>query len=209
MTSISFSYSALIRPLYSKYFSGFTSLSFFNCLAKIFISVIVEFFFICLNSPFMTLSFLYFNYICQSHICQSSYFFDIFYVMKILQSHFFWYIIFIEGGENLKERLKELRHYLKLSQAEFGEKIFATQTHISSLESGRRQFTERTINDICTSFGVNEEWFRTGKGEMMIDLIDEIENIDDESKDILRKIMKLNANDKATAIKILNTFISD
>ncbi|WP_205448961.1 helix-turn-helix domain-containing protein [Clostridium botulinum] len=109
----------------------------------------------------------------------------------------------------MKERLKELRHYLKLSQAEFGEKIFATQTHISSLESGRRQFTERTINDICTSFGVNEEWFRTGKGEMMIDLIDEIENIDDESKDILRKIMKLNANDKATAIKILNTFISD
>jgi hypothetical protein len=36
-------------------------------------------------------------------------------------------------------------------------------------EAGKANFSETTINLICLTFGVNEEWLREGKGEMMDD----------------------------------------
>ena len=109
----------------------------------------------------------------------------------------------------MNERLKELRQYLKLSQEEFGEKIFMTQNHISSLESGRRIPSDRTIKNICTVFGVNEEWLRMGNGEMMIDLVDELEDIDDETKDMLKKLQKLSPDDYAKVKRIIDIFLND
>lgn len=128
-------------------------------------------------------------------------------MISIAKTYFLIYNI-AEGGADLKERLKELRLYLQLSQKEFGEKIFVTQNHVSSLESGRKTLTDRTIKDICSIFGVNEEWFRTGKGEMMIDLVGELDGVDDESKDILRKINELNKDDRSALIKILDRLSS-
>lgn len=109
----------------------------------------------------------------------------------------------------MNERLKELRQFLQLSQKEFGEKIFVTQNHMSSLESGRRPLTDRTIKDICNVFGVNEEWIRTGTGDMMVDLVAELDDVDDETKDILRKILMLNTEDRHKMDKILDTFLSE
>ncbi len=109
----------------------------------------------------------------------------------------------------MNERLKQLRQYLNLSQNEFGEKIFFTQNHVSSLESGRRSLSDRNINTICNTFGVNEDWLRNGAGEMMIDLVDDLEDIDDETKDMLRKIQMLSAEDKNKMKKILDTFLSE
>lgn len=66
----------------------------------------------------------------------------------------------------MHERLKELRKSLGLTQAEFGEKIAMRQTGIAWLESGDRKITDRVIATICAVFGVNEQWLRTGEGEM-------------------------------------------
>lgn len=107
----------------------------------------------------------------------------------------------------MNERLKEIRKYFKLSQKEFGQKIFLAQDHISSLENGRRNLTDRTIKDICNTFNVNETWLRYGTGEMLIDLVDDLKDIDDETKDIIRKFMLLNNDDKKRMKKILDSFI--
>ena len=106
----------------------------------------------------------------------------------------------------MNNRLKELRQNLKLSQKEFGDKVVLTQNHISSLESGRRTLNDRTIKDICNTFGVNEEWLRTGEGEMMVDLVGELEDVDNETKDMLRKILALKDDDKEKIKKIINAF---
>lgn len=109
----------------------------------------------------------------------------------------------------MNERLKQLRQYLQLSQKEFGDKIFITQNHVSSLESGRRTVPERTLKIICSTFGVNEEWLKTGEGEMMVDLVDDLVDVDDETKDMLRKILMLSVDDKNKMKKILDSFLSE
>lgn len=64
-------------------------------------------------------------------------------------------------------RIKELRKSLKLTQKEFGIAI-GLRSSISEIESNNAPITERTIIAICSKFNVNEEWLRTGIGEMFI-----------------------------------------
>ena len=66
------------------------------------------------------------------------------------------------------ERLKLLRKSIGLSQKELASKICVVQAHVSAMEKGIRDITDRTISDICRETGVSEEWLRTGTGEMFV-----------------------------------------
>lgn len=67
----------------------------------------------------------------------------------------------------MKERLKAIRLYEGLSQEDFGKRIgIQSRAHISALEKGTRNITERIISDICRVFCINEKWLRTGEGNM-------------------------------------------
>lgn len=66
----------------------------------------------------------------------------------------------------MNERIKLIRKEAKLSQEEFGNRIRITKSSVSLLESGRNNPSEQTIRLICREFGINEEWLRTGEGEM-------------------------------------------
>lgn len=67
----------------------------------------------------------------------------------------------------MDKRLKQIRNNLGLSQEEFGKKIgIESRAHISSLENGNRNITDRIIKDTCREFGINEKWLRTGEGDM-------------------------------------------
>ena len=69
----------------------------------------------------------------------------------------------------LNERLKEVRLKKGLSQEEFGKRIgIESRGHISALESGNRNITDRIIKDICREFGISEDWLRYNKGDMEI-----------------------------------------
>lgn len=57
-----------------------------------------------------------------------------------------------------------------MKKTAFAEKLNVSQAFVSQLCSGVKQPSERTIQDICTKFNVNEEWLRTGNGEMFIRL---------------------------------------
>lgn len=66
----------------------------------------------------------------------------------------------------MNERIKELRKTLGLSQEAFAERLGLKGSAVSHLESGRRNITNQNIVAICREFGVNEEWLRTGSGNM-------------------------------------------
>lgn len=67
---------------------------------------------------------------------------------------------------NINFRLKEIREKEGLSQAALGKRLKISQSQIASYETGYRNITDRTINDICREFNINKEWLSTGNGEM-------------------------------------------
>lgn len=71
---------------------------------------------------------------------------------------------------HLNERINYLIKSLGMKKTAFAEKLNISQAFVSQLCSGVKQPSERTIQDICTKFNVNEEWLRTGKGEIFIRL---------------------------------------
>lgn len=55
-----------------------------------------------------------------------------------------------------------------MTQEEFSKRIGLSRNFIAQVEIGTKTPSERTISDICREFEVNEEWLRTGNGEMII-----------------------------------------
>lgn len=67
----------------------------------------------------------------------------------------------------MNERINEIRKAVGLTQGDFGAKIGGlSKNYVWMLEKGERTPSDRTILDICREFNVNEEWLRTGQGEM-------------------------------------------
>jgi len=63
-------------------------------------------------------------------------------------------------------RLKQLRKSLKVNQTNFAKQLGITQTAYSMIENGNNPLSERYIKVICSVYGVNETWLRTGEGNM-------------------------------------------
>lgn len=102
----------------------------------------------------------------------------------------------------MKERLKQLRKELNLNQQEFAEKIGINRGTLANYEVGRNEPIDAVVKLICDRFHVNEEWLRTGEGEMFTALSKEDEimelieqSMSEESGEIKRRfataIMKL------------------
>ena len=70
----------------------------------------------------------------------------------------------------MKERLKKLRKTLDLTQQEFADKLKVPRNTIGGYEVGKSNPSDAAVNNICNIFNVNEEWLRTGNGEMFIEL---------------------------------------
>ncbi len=61
-----------------------------------------------------------------------------------------------------------MRKTLDLTQQEFAKRIGTTANVLTNYETGRRNPSSSVVNNICKTFNVNEEWLRTGEGEMFI-----------------------------------------
>lgn len=66
----------------------------------------------------------------------------------------------------MNERIKQIRSAAKLTQADFAERIGLSRNYIAQVEMGIRDLSDRAIRDICREFNINEEWLRTGDGDM-------------------------------------------
>lgn len=80
----------------------------------------------------------------------------------------------------MNKRLKTLRNELGLKQGDFALKVSTTQGHISDIENGRKELSDRMIKLICLQFSVNEDWLRTGEGKMFAE--QETFSLDDYAK---------------------------
>lgn len=70
----------------------------------------------------------------------------------------------------MNERLKKLRKTLDLTQQEFADKISVKRNTVATYEMGRSEPSDAAVSLICREFNVNEEWLRTGNGEMFLEL---------------------------------------
>lgn len=75
----------------------------------------------------------------------------------------------------MKDRLKQLRKTLGLTQQAFADKLGVKRNTVGQWECGINPLTDQTIFSICREFDVNKEWLRTGEGEMFVIRSDEEE----------------------------------
>lgn len=66
----------------------------------------------------------------------------------------------------MKERIRKIRRYLDLTQQEFADRLGIKRGAIANYELGRNEPVDSVVSLICREYGVNEEWLRTGTGEM-------------------------------------------
>lgn len=66
----------------------------------------------------------------------------------------------------MKDRIRELRKSLGMSQEVFAAELGATRGMIASYELGRVVPSDPMIELICTKFKVSKEWLLKGIGEM-------------------------------------------
>lgn len=83
----------------------------------------------------------------------------------------------------MKDRLKLLRKELQLNQQEFADKLGINRGTLANYEVGRNEPIDAVIKLICGKFNVNEEWLKTGEGEMFVKLSrsDELQRLIDAS----------------------------
>jgi Predicted transcriptional regulator len=68
----------------------------------------------------------------------------------------------------VNKRIRRLRRELDLTQQEFADRIGIKRNTLSTYESGRNEPIDAVISLICREFNVNEEWLRTGEGDMFV-----------------------------------------
>ena len=68
----------------------------------------------------------------------------------------------------MKDRLKQLRKELDLTQQAFADKIGSKRNTVATYELGRTIPSTAVVSLICKTFNVNEDWLRNGKGQMFI-----------------------------------------
>lgn len=66
----------------------------------------------------------------------------------------------------MKDRIKQLRQTLDLTQEEFGKRIGLVKSGISRIENGTTGTTEQTLRSMCREFGASYLWLTTGEGSM-------------------------------------------
>lgn len=69
----------------------------------------------------------------------------------------------------MKDRIKKIRKELDLTQQEFADRIGVKRGAIANYEIGRNEPTDSVISLICREFNINEDWLRTGEGEMFVE----------------------------------------
>lgn len=64
------------------------------------------------------------------------------------------------------ERVKQIRKSKGMTLEKFGERVGVTKQTVSRIENGVNALTEQMLLSVCREFDVNEQWLRTGEGEI-------------------------------------------
>ena len=102
----------------------------------------------------------------------------------------------------MNERIKKLRKDLKLTQQEFADALNIKRGAVANYEIGRNAPIDAVVSLICKTFNVNEEWLRSGAGDMFLELPEE-----DEEAAYVSELLEDRDNDLYKLIKeIMHTY---
>jgi transcriptional regulator with XRE-family HTH domain len=91
----------------------------------------------------------------------------------------------------INDRLKQVRLALKLSQRAFAQGVFLKSGgYYGDIETHRNEVNERVMELVCSVYGVNKAWLKTGKGTMFD------KKIDSQLEEMLRLFNQLNPHFK-------------
>lgn len=96
----------------------------------------------------------------------------------------------------MNNRIKIVRQGAGLSMEQFAQKIGVTRSSISKIESGQNNPSDQTLMLICREFNINEDWLRTGEGEMKIE--------DCQEERFAMNVAKFQRTDDETIIRWVN-----
>ena len=108
----------------------------------------------------------------------------------------------------INERIKHLRkEHLKLTQEAFGHRLSISRDMVNNIERGRVDIKDHIIKLICSEFSINEEWLRTGIGDMdlstpssVMDQLKKEFNLDEFTYNFVYEYLKLDI-DKRNAVQ--------
>jgi transcriptional regulator with XRE-family HTH domain len=70
-------------------------------------------------------------------------------------------------------RIRQARKALKISQKDFAKSICISGSYLADVENEARKSNDRIIRLVSMTYGVSEEWLKTGKGDMFYKSTDE------------------------------------
>ena len=113
-------------------------------------------------------------------------------------------------GENLKYRIKKLRKELDLTQQEFADKIGMKRNTVANYETGRNEPSASVISLICKEFNVNEDWLRSGNGEMFnpepkneLDILKNKYSLSSQECALIDVFVNMNQKDRQTVMEFI------
>ncbi len=101
----------------------------------------------------------------------------------------------------MNERIKALRKHLGYTQQEFADRIGLKRNTIAQYEIGRNEPIDAVILSMCREFNVNENWLRTGEGEMF-------EQMTEQQKILKYAALLLNDKDSVVANAIQTLIVT-
>lgn len=146
-----------------------------------------------------------------------------FFCFFIAMIYFICYYLAHKGVIIINERIKQIRKSFNMNQTDFGARIGVKQGSVAGYESGSRTPVDAVILSICREFDINEEWLRTGNGEMKLISSEDDEVmkyvgmlLKDKEDFIAQKIKrfivgyeKLDANDKRVVESLMRQIFTD
>lgn len=110
----------------------------------------------------------------------------------------------------MNERLKQLRKYLGMTQKEFAVALHIKQNTVATYEMGRITPSDSVIAGICREFNVNEDWLRSGSGDMFVEQeTDELEafakkyNVNGLERVFLEKYLRLKQSERDAVVRFM------
>ena len=101
----------------------------------------------------------------------------------------------------IRDRIKEVRTAVGITQVKFAERIAVAASYISEVEGGVREANERALRLIIAEFNVNEDWLRAGKDAMFN------EDVSATISEVICILRSLDKPFQESALKILTVLV--
>ena len=102
----------------------------------------------------------------------------------------------------MNERIAIIRKKEGMTQEAFAKEMGISKNYMNLIENNKKNPGDRLISDICRRFNVNEEWLRTGEGEMF----NPVPNDDDVSALVLELLEDEDDAFHAMVIKMMRKY---